>query len=266
MDNTHFAVFLDIDSTLLWHGAVPEINIETIKEVRESGHYVFLNTARSYGFIPQSLLDDVPLDGVVAGIGTDLRLHGKQIEGHCMTRESLKEIASYFMGTHREVGFEGEEHVLWINPRPDRYTSHELDDPIMLVHSPDEFDTIYKDTKISKMYVKGHLKEKELELFGKRNIMYQHEHYAEFVPKGFGKSVGMLKMLKYIDIPTEHCIAMGDSSNDEDMLRASGISVAMGNAIEEIKDICSFVSIDAKDGGVAYALRKIIIERQAENN
>ncbi|MCD7827169.1 MAG: HAD family hydrolase [Clostridiales bacterium] len=259
MDNKGYAVFLDIDSTLLWKGTVPEINIKTIDKVRKAGHYVFINTARSYGFIPQSLLDEVPLDGVVAGIGTDLRLCGKQIESHTMKKESLKQIAEYFMGTHREVGFEGENTVLWINPSPERHKKHLIEQPPALLHSPEEFDTVYKDEKISKMYIRGHLTPEEYEFFGKENIMYQHEVYAEFVPKGFGKAVGMLKMLKYIDIPTERCIAMGDSGNDEDMLKAAGISVAMGNATAEIKSIADFISTDAKDGGVAYALEKIIL-------
>ena len=70
----------------------------------------------------------------------------------------------------------------------------------------------------------------------------------------------MKKMIEFLEIPPENCIAMGDSSNDTDMLLAAGISVAMGNAIPEIKEICTYVSCDAKDGGVAEALEKFILK------
>lgn len=252
MENKIYAVFLDIDNTLLCDGIIPPINIDTINKVREAGSYVFLNTARSYGCIPKHLLEEVPLDGVVAGIGTDLRFRNKQIFSKIIPHEEVKALAAYFMGDPREIGFEGEDAVIWINPDDGRNAE-------FLLHSPDDFDTVYKDFRISKMYIRGQLTPAENELFGKTNILFQHEQYAEFVQKGFGKAWGMEYMCNYLSVPKENTIAMGDSANDSDMLHAAGISVAMGNAIREIKEMCDFVSCNAKDGGVATALKKYIL-------
>lgn len=254
MNSEKFAVFLDIDNTLMSGGEIPEKNIEAIKKVREKGSFVFINTARSFAFIPDILKDDTLFDGYVAGIGTDLRLHGEQIFSHSMTTDELKFIAEHFINDSREISFEGEDHMIWIHPEDRRQGA------LNVLSSADEFDTIYKNYKISKMYIRGHLTKEETEIFGKDYILYQHESYAEFVTKGYGKAVGMKRMTEHLDIPQENCIAMGDSSNDTDMLLASGISVAMGNAIPEIKDICTYVSCDAKDGGVAEALEKFILK------
>lgn len=259
MDTKKYAVFLDIDNTLMTGGKIPESNIQAIKEVRKQGSYVFINTARSYAFIPDILKDDDLLDGFVAGIGTDLRLHGEQIFSSIMSRDELKFIGKHFITDTREISFEGEDHMIWINPEDRRDVFH-------LLSSPDEFDTIYKDFKISKMYVRGQLTPEERELFGKDYILYQHESYAEFVKKGFGKAVGMKMMTEHLGISMENCIAMGDSSNDEDMLRAAGISVAMGNAIPEIKAMCTYISCDAKDGGVAQALKRFVIHKDTSEN
>ncbi len=253
MENKQYAVFLDIDNTLMSGGKIPEENISAIKKARESGSYVFVNTARSYAFIPDTLKTDGLLDGFVAGIGTDLRLHGKQIFSCIMSREELKFIAEHFINDKREISFEGEDHMIWINPDERRGNIK------YLLSSPDDFDTVYKDFRMSKMYVRGQLTDEEREIFGKDYILYQHKSYAEFVRKGFGKAVGMKMMTEHLGIPMESCIAMGDSSNDEDMLKAAGISVAMGNAIPEIKEMCTYISCDAKDGGVAEALKKFII-------
>lgn len=253
MDYKKYAVFLDIDNTLMAKGKIPEENIKAIKEARTQGSFVFINTARSYAFIPDILKDGSLLDGFIAGIGTDLRIHGKQIFSCALSRAELKFISEHFVNDTREIAFEGEDHMIWINPEERRKEVYHL------LSSPDEFDTIYKDFKISKMYVRGQLTNYERELFGKDYILYQHEAYAEFVKKGFGKAVGMKMMTEHLGIPMENCIAMGDSSNDEDMLEAAGISVAMGNAIPEIKEMCTYVSCDAKDGGVAEALKKFVI-------
>lgn len=254
MECKKFAVFLDIDNTLMSAGKIPERNIDAIKKSRKEGSLVFINTARSFAFIPDILKDDSLFDGYVAGIGTDLRLHGKQIFSHSMTTDELKFIAAHFINGTREISFEGEDHMIWINPEERRQGV------LNILSSADEFDTVYKDFKISKMYVKGQLTEDETDIFGKDYILYQHESYAEFVAKGYGKAVGMKRMTDYLGVPSDHCIAMGDSANDTDMLLAAGISVAMGNAIPEIKEICTYISCEAKDGGVADALEKFILK------
>lgn len=254
MNSKKFAVFLDIDNTLMSEGKIPQKNIDAIKKVRKQGSFVFINTARSYAFIPDVLKNDEIFDGYVAGIGTDLRLHGEQIFSHSMTTEELKFIAEHFINDPREVAFEGEDHMIWIHPEERRQGV------LNILSSADEFDTIYKNFKISKLYIRGQLTEEERKIFSKDYILYQHESYAEFVGKGYGKAVGMKRMTDYLDIPRKNCIAMGDSSNDTDMLLAAGISVAMGNAIPEIKEICTYVSCDAKDGGVADALEKFILK------
>ena len=254
MNDDKFAIFLDIDNTLMSEGKIPEKNIQAIKKVREKGSFVFINTARSFAFIPEILKDETLFDGYVAGIGTDLRLHGEQISSYTMSTDELKFIAEHFIDDTREIAFEGEDDVLWINPEARRTGI------LSMLSSPDEFDTIYKDCKISKMYVRGQLTDEENEIFGKDYILYQHECYAEFVAKGYGKAVGMQRMTEHLGISQNNCIAMGDSANDTDMLMAAGISVAMGNAIPEIKAICTYISADAKDGGVADALEKFILK------
>ena len=69
MGSRKFAVFIDIDETLMSNGVVPKRNIDAIARIRELGHKVFLNTGRSYACIPGQILKEIRFDGVVAGIG-----------------------------------------------------------------------------------------------------------------------------------------------------------------------------------------------------
>lgn len=246
-----YAVFLDIDNTLYCDGAVPAANVRALREARSRGHYIFLNTARSFGMIPNGLMENLPLDGAVAGIGTDLRLRGEQIFHHVMPVDELKAIARHFEGQGREVGFEGETTTLWMYPKDHRGQDR--------LTRADEFDTVWRGVKISKLYIRGQLTPQEHALFSKKYTVFQHARYAEFVTKGFDKATGMRRMAEHLHIPVERCIAMGDSANDADMLRAAGISVAMGDAIDEIKQMCDYVSCDARDGGVAQAIEKFLL-------
>ncbi len=254
MTNEKYAIFLDIDNTLMANGVVPKENIDEIRRVRENGSFVFINTARSHACIPEFLKNGLETDGIVCGIGTDLRLRGKQIFSRCMSKEELKKITSLFLKSGKHTIYEGEDMMLYLN-----YDDSDDEKKIKnTVKSPDDFDSLFSEVKISKMYIEGSLSEYEIEQLSDVYTVYQHEYYSEFVTKGFDKALGMKMMLGYIDIDEEHVIAMGDSSNDADMLSAAHISVAMGNAIPEIKEMCTFVSLDSSDGGVAAALKKYI--------
>ena len=50
-------------------------------------------------------------------------------------------------------------------------------------------------------------------------------------------------------------MAFGDGGNDIDMLQAVGCSVAMGNALQEVKDCSDYITKSVKEDGVVYALK-----------
>jgi hydroxymethylpyrimidine pyrophosphatase-like HAD family hydrolase len=53
-------------------------------------------------------------------------------------------------------------------------------------------------------------------------------------------------------------IAFGDGLNDVDMIKLSGIGVAMGNALDEVKNVSNYVTISHNDDGVIYFLREYL--------
>ncbi len=250
-----YAVFLDIDNTLYCDGAVPRRNIEAVKRAREKGHYVFINTARSYGFIPEDLLKTVEVDGVVSGIGTDLYFHGKRIFSRSMTRDELYALAKHFFDNDDGgvIIFEGEEKSLAINC--DDWHKNRC----LPLTSPEQIYTDYKDIKISKTFFVRDYTEAERRMWQDKYTLYRHASYSEFVNKGFSKGEGLKRMASAAGVPIERCIAMGDSANDIDMLSVAGISVAMGDAIDEVKKICTYVSCNCRDGGVGQAIEKFLL-------
>jgi len=252
MSNNIYAIFIDIDGTLMERGIIPQQNIDTIALVRKLGHKVFINTGRSYAYIPKEVFDKVQFDGVVAGIGAYVRYGDEIVRSITIPENQLIELADYFLSIDAPCVFEGEEKLLYLN------IDSKKNDKLIVKDSSD-FSSIYKGVRISKVTIGRPLLENEIEMLEPNFSVFQHDRYAEFALKGCSKSSGMEAMLKRIGIGRKNCIAIGDSINDVEMLKYAGISVAMGNSPYEIKELCDYISETADNAGVAAALQKIIL-------
>lgn len=76
------------------------------------------------------------------------------------------------------------------------------------------------------------------------------------------KNATKLKALKtianYFNIPKKNIIAFGDDYSDIEVFENSGTSVAMGNAIPELKNIATFITDSNDNNGISKYLNKTI--------
>lgn len=84
------------------------------------------------------------------------------------------------------------------------------------------------------------------------------EHTLEIISKETDKGVGVRFLSEHYGIPMEDTVVIGDSYNDLSMFRIAGIRIAMGNAVDEIKQLSTSVTRRNNDHGVAYALSHLI--------
>jgi hypothetical protein len=72
-------------------------------------------------------------------------------------------------------------------------------------------------------------------------------------------------VVKYLstlyDIPTSDIATIGDMQNDLSMFAVSGLSVAMGNADDEVKSAAREVTTSNDDEGFANAIKKFILSK-----
>ncbi|CQR47000.1 Sugar phosphatase YidA [Paraliobacillus sp. PM-2] len=80
----------------------------------------------------------------------------------------------------------------------------------------------------------------------------------EIVRKGMNKAVGLKRISHYYHIPQENIIAFGDEDNDLEMIEYAGIGVAMGNAIDELKQIANYVTDNNEQDGIGLFLEKYL--------
>ena len=65
--------------------------------------------------------------------------------------------------------------------------------------------------------------------------------------------------VRHLNICAEEIIAFGDNFNDLDMLQYAGLSVAMGNAPDDIKLAAKEVTASNDEEGIALVLKRIFL-------
>ena len=85
-------------------------------------------------------------------------------------------------------------------------------------------------------------------------------HNDEVSPCGVNKGEALLAMCEKLGIPVSETIAVGDQTNDLEMIRAAGLGVAMGNATEEVKAAADVITADCDHDGVAEIIEKYLLE------
>ncbi len=68
-------------------------------------------------------------------------------------------------------------------------------------------------------------------------------------------------MSDYYHIPLEQIATLGDQPNDVLMFKRSGLSIAMGNASEEVKQEATYVTASNEEEGFAKAVDELIRPR-----
>lgn len=98
------------------------------------------------------------------------------------------------------------------------------------------------------------------ERFGKEIVaMQSNARYGEIVNPGVSKAEGIRRLADKLGIAIEDTMAIGDSYNDLPMLKAAGHSVAMGNAVPEVKAVCDYETGRCEDFGFAQAIRELVL-------
>ncbi len=79
-------------------------------------------------------------------------------------------------------------------------------------------------------------------------------YFLELVPRGIDKATSLARLTSLLGLSAANVIAFGDGFNDLSMLRFSGMGVAMGNAVPEVRAAADYVTAGNDEEGVATAL------------
>ena len=86
------------------------------------------------------------------------------------------------------------------------------------------------------------------------------EYYHDLVLENTAKSTGIVELLEYLHIDPEEAIAIGNGYDDICMTDVVGTSVAMGDAVDRLKEASTYITKTSAEDGVADILEKLILE------
>lgn len=80
----------------------------------------------------------------------------------------------------------------------------------------------------------------------------------DILKHGVSKAKGLKELGEKLGIRPEEIVTVGDNINDLEMLEFAGMGVAMGNAVEEVKNRADYITKSNDEDGVAYFVEKLL--------
>lgn len=90
------------------------------------------------------------------------------------------------------------------------------------------------------------------------SCMFTASFFFEFTAKGIDKGNAIKEVILPLGYKKEDIISFGDGENDISMIEQSGIGIAMGNAVDKLKEKADYITLSNDEDGIALALDKYL--------
>lgn len=252
-------VFLDFDNTLYSHilQSIPKSAIDSLSSLQKQNIKVFLCTGRSLKELNNFNMSTFKYDGIIA-------LNGQIIYDQNNNIISSKPIKGILKETIIDV-FENKKLPMTIIHLDELYMNYHNEfvknafKSISTDCPPVKNFDYNKDFYMACIFTEDYEHEKILDDFRNiSNVTRWSDNGIDIIEKGVSKASAIKEVLDLYGIKKEESIGFGDGQNDIEMMSATGISIAMGNAVDEVKEKATYVTDDITKDGIAKAIEKFI--------
>jgi Cof subfamily protein (haloacid dehalogenase superfamily) len=265
----------DMDGTLLdSNKKIPAANIKAVEKLKEAGIYFVIATGRHDSMI-KSYLDDLHIEmPVISCNGALVRepFHDKMFSSTPITKNQMLTIADicrehgadYHIYAHETIF--GEKRI---NKMLYYYENNKTLPPREQVklHISEDYRGFIEGTK-EELYkilvvteVPEILKKVDDEIFRKTGFKSAQSDFNLFdvMQIGVTKAGALKELTEQLGIKQEETAAIGDQTNDLDMIQWAGTGVAMANAITTVKEAAQLITTKTNnEAGVAEAIDMLL--------
>lgn len=265
------AIFFDIDGTLVnFQGRMPDSTRRALRQVQEDGHKIVICTGRSLCQIYPWLIN-MNFDGIIAAAGAYVECDKKIIYTHHMDRDTLTTVLALFHRVNASYAAQTKDMVIVTADNKkrllDRFSSMGVNEDmavqfwrsVQIGEYPVHRQDIEKFTFFDADITTSGIREALSDFCDVTGMSFENptDTSGEIVCKGINKSLGIKKYIEYIGITKEDTVAFGDGPNDMDMIEYAQVGVAMGNAIDELKERADYVTAGIDEDGIEHALKNL---------
>lgn len=247
--------FFDIDGTLTItlgnQTEIPESTRLALQKLEENGHFLAIATGRSYA-LSHHIMEDLGFRNMVSDGGNGVTINGKLMGIEPLNYQDCIDLYLECEEKGFPWGISPSDRIERLVPSPEFYEkSHDKYMPCVEVEGldPRNYENIYK------MYIACRAGEEEqIEALKKLPWCRFHDTYIFVEPTNKGN--GIKKIVDYFGGDYKDVVVFGDQKNDLSMFLDEWTCIAMGNAVDELKEKADYVTTDIKDNGIYNACKK----------
>ena len=254
-------IFFDVDGTLYSNelGGITDNVKKAIAATRALGHLCFVASGRPYGYIADNV-KDIGFDGYVLANGANIKYQNHDLEKRFLNYKDVKELCQNLKKKNIEYVLQTST-LCYLNKENkcllDFYKKCNIDFK-NFCFDYDEEEIMHKTVKIE-VWVKD---QEELDFAISCYGAFQYElhpdnHSMEIYAKNVSKATGILDVLRLLNIDIKDSYCFGDGPNDVEMFETVGHAIAMGNAIDIIKERAESICLTVHEDGVAHKLKEL---------
>ena len=256
-------IFFDIDDTLRNSktGFIPTSIPTVFKQLREKGVLTGIATGRGiFGVVPE--IRELKPDFFVTLNGAYIEdKKGNVIESNKIAKDKVESYIAWTKEVGIEYGLVG-SHTAKLSTRTELIS--EAIDPIYpdLDVDPDfyEKEDIYQMWTFEDQGDDLTLPESSASTL---RMVRWHEHSSDVVPISGSKAAGVAKVVEHLGLKPENVMVFGDGLNDLELFDYAGISIAMGNSHEKIKEKADYITKTLEEDGIFDALERFgMVEKE----
>ena len=272
MKNYHL-IALDMDGTLLNSKLeISPLTRKAIADAHQAGRHVVLSTGRCISELKEILAVLPEVRYLVCENGCcvyDCK-EGKNLHCDPVAEEEVRHILDVIKDEKvvRQVFSENQSYVgeaddSWMEAcrmakYRDTFKISAIHDPRLFERYDDEHFMIekvnlYFECEEDRERIRLKLQDRPIQAIS--TMVYLLECFSKDADKGRG----LEKLCQHLSIPMSEVIAVGDGRNDLEMLAAAGLSVAMGNADDFVKEAAHIITDDCDHDGVAKVIYEYLI-------
>ncbi|MEF2835796.1 MAG: Cof-type HAD-IIB family hydrolase [Clostridia bacterium] len=274
----------DLDGTMFEKGnIIPETNLKAIDDINNSNINFTICTGKTYSLF-KNICQDI-------GTGYGIFGNGNQIinlkTGEEIYRKLLKnEDVLFCINTAKKLNLHVHlytnkevitEKLLYMDLRNFELTKNDKNIDLEFKIVTDIQEYIEKENpEILKLVISAEkdlaslknefAKNKNLQVNLIRKVdKYRDEiigkeyEYLDIMPAGINKEQALEVLENYLKIDKSEVLAIGDNLNDLEMIKDSGVGIAVANAYDEVKEVANYTTTTtAQNGGFAEAVYKFI--------
>ncbi|MCH1623949.1 Cof-type HAD-IIB family hydrolase [Ferdinandcohnia quinoae] len=249
-------VFFDIDGTLLDHEKkLPLSTKNAIEEIRKKGIHVAIATGRG-PFMFEELRNELGINSYVSFNGQYVVFENEVIYKNPLNKVKLRELNEFTKKNQHPLVFLNEiEMKASVENNP---FIHESISTLQLEY-PQYDPLFFEDREIYQALLFCTEAEEQLYINKYKEFQFIRWHpvSTDIIPYGGSKAEGIKKMIDILSILEDRVYAFGDGLNDTEMLSFVGTGIAMGNAVNEIKEVADIVTKDVDNNGIEYGLKLV---------